>query len=62
MIADQSTGFPGGPRISIPETELYEILQIQRRRLVNWMGYCRQGVLDAVMQEALQVVAACRFR
>lgn len=39
----------------MPETELYELLQTQRRRLVTWMNNCRQGVLDEVMQTALQV-------
>eukprot|EP01038_Epipyxis_sp_PR26KG_P004031 gene4031-5768_t len=44
-----------GARLSMPETELYELLQISRRRLVEWIGSCRQGVLDEVMQTALQV-------
>jgi hypothetical protein len=44
-----------GARLKMPETELYELLQIQRRRLINWMNSCRQGVLDEVMQTALQV-------
>jgi len=39
----------------MPETELYEILHVQRRRLVNWLTGCRQGVLDEVMQFALQI-------
>lgn len=44
-----------GARLKMPETELYELLQTQRRRLVTWMNNCRQGVLDEVMQTALQV-------
>lgn len=42
-------------RLTMPETELYELLQVQRRRLVTWIGQCRQGILDEVMQTALQV-------
>ena len=42
-------------RLQMPETELYELLQIQRRRLINWMTACKQGVLDEVMQTALQI-------
>jgi hypothetical protein len=39
----------------VPETELYELLQIQRRRLVTWLKAARQATLDDVMQTALQV-------
>jgi hypothetical protein len=42
-------------RIHLPETELYSLLQVQRRRIVKWLSTCRQGVLDEVMQTALQV-------
>ncbi len=44
-----------GNPLKVPETELYELLQVQRRRLINWMNHCRQGTLDEVMQTALQV-------
>jgi hypothetical protein len=44
-----------GARLSMPETELYQVLQVTRRRLVNWLRESRQGVLDTVMQTALQV-------
>jgi hypothetical protein len=42
-------------RLQMPETELYELLQVQRRRLVMWANNCKQGVLDEIMQTALQV-------
>ena len=42
-------------RIHLPETELYSLLQVQRRRVVEWLGQCKQGILDEVMQTALQI-------
>lgn len=42
-------------RLHLPETELYALLQVQRRRVVEWLKSCKQGVLDEVMQTALQV-------
>ena len=42
-------------RLGVPETELYELLQVMRRRLVNWLADQRQGITDEVMQTALQV-------
>lgn len=42
-------------RIHLPETELYSLLQVVRRRVVKWLSNCRQGILDEVMQTALQV-------
>jgi hypothetical protein len=42
-------------RIHLPETELYSLLQVQRRRVVEWLKSCKQGILDEVMQTALQV-------
>jgi hypothetical protein len=42
-------------RIHLPETELYSLLQVQRRRVVEWLKGCKQGILDEVMQTALQV-------
>ena len=44
-----------GARLKMPETELYELLQVQRRKLVTWMNNCKQGILDSVMQTSLQV-------
>lgn len=44
-----------GERLQVPETELYEILQISRRRVVNWLALSKQKVVDEVMQTALQV-------
>ena len=41
--------------LQMPETELYELLQNQRRRLIIWGTGCSQGVLDEIMQTALQV-------
>jgi hypothetical protein len=42
-------------RLQVPETELYELLQVQRRRQIAWASSCRQGQLDEVMQTALQL-------
>ncbi|CAK9003801.1 Calmodulin, partial [Durusdinium trenchii] len=42
-------------RLLIPEFQLYEVLQVQRRNLVNWCRNLRQGELDRVMQYSLQV-------
>ena len=44
-----------GARLNIPETELYELLQVSRRRLITWLSNCKQGVLDEIMQTVLQV-------
>jgi len=45
-----------GSRLQMPETELYELLQVQRRRLLTWLGNsCSQGLLDEIMQTALQL-------
>jgi len=41
--------------LKIPDFELFELLQVQRRRLIHWMSNCRQGALDAVMQTAFVV-------
>ncbi|KAH9261268.1 hypothetical protein BASA81_000972 [Batrachochytrium salamandrivorans] len=48
--AMRSTG-----RILVPETELYEVLQIQRRRLIYYCRSLQQGPLDAILQSALQI-------
>lgn len=42
-------------RLNLPETELYSLLQVQRRRIITWLSRCRQGVLDNVLQTVLQV-------
>jgi hypothetical protein len=44
-----------GARLQMPETELYQVLQVSRRRLISWLRECKQGTLDLVMQTALQV-------
>lgn len=44
-----------GERIRVPETELYQLLQSQRRRLISWIASKGQKDLDTVMQTALQV-------
>ncbi|KAJ1404620.1 hypothetical protein B484DRAFT_219412, partial [Ochromonadaceae sp. CCMP2298] len=45
-------------RLTLPETELYSLLQVVRRRVVLWLGECRQGLLDEVMQTALQAASS----
>jgi hypothetical protein len=42
-------------RLLVPETELYELLQHQKRKLVEWCYELKQGELDLVMQATLQV-------
>lgn len=44
-----------GSRLLMPETELFELLQVHQRRMVRWLPSCKQGVLDEVMQTALQI-------
>ena len=44
-----------GDRLHVPETDLYEILQISRRRVVNWLSFSKQKDVDEVMQTVLQV-------
>ena len=42
-------------RLCVPETEMYEMMYIIRRRIISFVSKCRQGVCDEVMQTALQV-------
>ena len=42
----------------IPEHELYDVLTVQRRRLVAWNAGLRQGALDAVLQSTLEMSSA----
>jgi thiol-disulfide isomerase/thioredoxin len=44
-----------GSRLQMPETQIYELLQVNRRRMITWLSQCRQGILDEVMQTVLQV-------
>eukprot|EP00957_Ditylum_brightwellii_P048655 3691898-Ditylum_brightwellii.AAC.1 len=39
----------------LPETELYELLQVQRRRIISWSNNLHQRDLDQLMQTAVQV-------
>ena len=39
----------------LPEMQLYEVLQVQRRRLVRWARSQTQGPVDRMMQMALQI-------
>lgn len=42
-------------KLLLPETELYELLTVVRRRLITWPSFKRQSELDEVLQTALQV-------
>ena len=42
-------------RLLLPETELYELLSVQRRRLVSFTRTLKQRDFDEVLQTALQV-------
>ena len=42
-------------RLLIPETEIYEVLQVTRRKIVDWVHDQKQGTLDEVLQTAMQV-------
>ena len=44
-----------GKRLQMPENQIYELLQVSRRRITTYLSSCRQGVLDDVMQTVLQV-------
>eukprot|EP00750_Incisomonas_marina_P014138 INCI17609.11.p1 GENE.INCI17609.11~~INCI17609.11.p1 ORF type:complete len:5029 (+),score=1065.32 INCI17609.11:298-15384(+) len=39
----------------VPENEMYEILSVQRRRLVQWCNTKRQGPLDTALQSSLEI-------
>lgn len=43
------------PPLLIPEPELYELLTVQRRRLIDYCLSMSQGPLDLVLQTSLQV-------
>ena len=45
-------------RLLVPETEMYELLTVTRRRLITWKALERQGVADSVLQTALQVASS----
>ena len=45
-------------RLLVPETELYELLTLTRRRLVRWVQRQAQGGVDVVLQTALQVASS----
>eukprot|EP00961_Rhodomonas_salina_P206293 2784624-Rhodomonas_salina.1 len=45
-------------RILLPETELYEVLAVQRRRLVIYAQTQKQRFLDNMMQTVLQVATS----
>jgi len=42
-------------RLLVPETEIYELLTVVRRRLITWPLLKKQRTLDRVLQTALQV-------
>jgi len=44
-----------GGQLLVPETEIYELLTVTRRRLITWPRLQRQGDLDHVLQTALQI-------
>ena len=45
-------------RLLLPESELYEILNVQRRRLVGFASGLQQGPLDLVMQTVLDTATS----
>ena len=45
-------------RLGVPETELYELLQVTRRRLIHWTAERKQGHLDRIMQTSLQIASS----
>jgi hypothetical protein len=42
----------------VPETEIYEMLQVVRRRLVHWLRQAPQSGLDTVMDSVLRASAS----
>ena len=42
-------------KLLIPETEIYEVLQVTRRKIVGWVHDQKQRVLDEVLQTAIHV-------
>jgi len=45
-------------RLLVNETELYEVLQVQRRRLIKFCRGLSQGPLDTCLQSSLQVATS----
>ena len=43
------------PQMGVPEHELYEAMYVVRRRLINFVTRCKQGVTDEIMQTVMQV-------
>ena len=45
-------------RLLVPESDLYEILAVQRRKVVNFCGGLNQAALDTVMQSVLETATS----
>ena len=43
--------------LSVPETELFEAWQVQRRSVVKWMGALARPQLSAIMEGVVRVTA-----
>src|SRR5690606_9889594 len=48
--------------LPIPETEIYELLQIQRRRLITWLRNSGQRTLNDVLEGVVRVSAGTGIR
>jgi hypothetical protein len=41
--------------LQLPETEMFELLAVQRRKLINWLRQCGQISLNVIMEAIMRV-------
>lgn len=41
--------------LQLPETEMFELLAVQRRNLINWLRNCGQLPLNVIMEAIMRV-------
>lgn len=41
--------------LQLPETEMFELLAVQRRKLINWLRQCGQKSLNVIMEAIMRV-------
>lgn len=41
--------------LPLPETEMFELLAVQRRKLINWLRQCGQIPFNTIMEAIMRV-------
>lgn len=41
--------------LQLPETEMFELLAVQRRKLIHWLRQCGQISLNVIMEAIMRV-------